>query len=540
MPYETKKSDSCPASKPWGVFKTADEKKMGCHSTEEKAHQQMAALYAAEEKQVSEPTFVFNINSEPSEGWLQKIKDEIANAFKAKWSTAYKNNLSDSSFLFIESGGKKDSEGKTTPRSLRHLPYRDAEGRVDLPHVRNAISRLGQSGTGKGWMSEGLRKRLLAKAQKHLQGKRSTDGNKSLHLWKEEDTGLTRFMAVFSNNYRDDDNPPEILSAEAHKDFVKAVDDGEWPYPELWNMHVKGTRYGQADLLIYDEDTGMQIALGLIDSGKEHIAHKCAELGGILSHGMPIEEIQRDLDDPTILTRYRSNELSTLPSQVAANKHTMFVLVKDQEESMNIPDEKIEALEERGVDVEALGAKLDEAQANAEEEGRESKEIPPETVEEEEVKTEEETDGEKETAPPTSAEPPVTEPTQSIPLGFDVGAMAAEIASVINESLAPVVARLDTLEGQVKELIPPQEADPALDPAKGLEDFTPAASVGALVRTMVIGTEETRVDGRKVKSEGPKETEPNLVRNGPGINFIDDMLSGKDWRDAMPSARTGG
>lgn len=62
----------------------------------------------------------------------------------AEWTAAFVNDLPDSCFLHIESGGKKDEEGKTTPRSLRHLPYKDAAGKIDLPHLRNAIARIPQ------------------------------------------------------------------------------------------------------------------------------------------------------------------------------------------------------------------------------------------------------------------------------------------------------------------------------------------------------------------------------------------------------------
>ena len=58
------------------------------------------------------------------------------------WSRAYINNLPDSAFAWIETGGKKDKEGKTTPRAKRHLTYKDLEGNVDIPHLRNAIARL--------------------------------------------------------------------------------------------------------------------------------------------------------------------------------------------------------------------------------------------------------------------------------------------------------------------------------------------------------------------------------------------------------------
>ena len=56
-----------------------------------------------------------------------------------KLSSGEVNNLPDSDFAYISPGGTKDSEGKTTPRSLRHLPIPDAA------HVRNALARLNQT-----------------------------------------------------------------------------------------------------------------------------------------------------------------------------------------------------------------------------------------------------------------------------------------------------------------------------------------------------------------------------------------------------------
>ena len=63
----------------------------------------------------------------------------------AVWTTKYKNDLPDSAFMYIEPGGKKDDEGKTTPRSLRHFPYKDMSGKVDVIHLRNAIARIPQA-----------------------------------------------------------------------------------------------------------------------------------------------------------------------------------------------------------------------------------------------------------------------------------------------------------------------------------------------------------------------------------------------------------
>lgn len=95
-----------------------------------------------------------------------KPKDEDEEDTEEK-GTATDNNLPDSAFLYVEPGSK-DKEGKTEPRSKRHLPYKTADGSIDLPRLRNALSRLGQSNTGKGWLSADLRKRLIAKAERLL------------------------------------------------------------------------------------------------------------------------------------------------------------------------------------------------------------------------------------------------------------------------------------------------------------------------------------------------------------------------------------
>lgn len=61
---------------------------------------------------------------------------------KSEWSGAYVNDLPDSAFLYVAPGGTKDADGKTTPRNLRHLPVRDADGNVDHAHVANALARI--------------------------------------------------------------------------------------------------------------------------------------------------------------------------------------------------------------------------------------------------------------------------------------------------------------------------------------------------------------------------------------------------------------
>lgn len=81
---------------------------------------------------------------------------------KAVWSAAFVNKLPDSSFAYIEPGGEKDAEGKTTPRSLRHLPYRDANGDPDAAHVRSALSRLTQTDIPAAAKADARRKLVAA------------------------------------------------------------------------------------------------------------------------------------------------------------------------------------------------------------------------------------------------------------------------------------------------------------------------------------------------------------------------------------------
>ena len=57
---------------------------------------------------------------------------------KAELSAKAQNDLPDSAFAFIESGGTKDADGKTTPRSLRHFNI------SDKAHADNAAARIAQ------------------------------------------------------------------------------------------------------------------------------------------------------------------------------------------------------------------------------------------------------------------------------------------------------------------------------------------------------------------------------------------------------------
>jgi len=321
-------------------------------------------------------------------------------------------------------------------------------------------------------------------------------------VWKEAD-GTYRWVAVYSNKWRDDDNPPEILASTAHKEFVEAVDKGDWPQPEAWLWHVPGTRFGVADFVAYD-DVGFSLASGTADKGQEHIAEFLSQQDDLaMSHGMPVKEIERDEEDPTIITRYRSIEISPLPREAAANKHgTGIELIR--EVKMAIPENKrsflADAMGEKGLqDLEARLAdkakELDELEIQSKEESQESEQ----EEMEEAVEVEEEEEAEEESKEET--------PAEDIPNYVT----AEEVAQAFGAYLKPVLERLDQLtalqtivEEQGKELKALQKSDE--EKLKETIANTPAASLFDRIGS-VIGADETLLDGRTTLAKaGPKQT----------------------------------
>lgn len=78
-------------------------------------------------------------------------EDEEGLTLEAKWTTKYKDSLPNSSFLYVKG-------------DVRKFPYKDADGKVDLPHLRNALARIPDA---KG-LSDAEKAELTAKAQSIL------------------------------------------------------------------------------------------------------------------------------------------------------------------------------------------------------------------------------------------------------------------------------------------------------------------------------------------------------------------------------------
>jgi len=196
---------------------------------------------------------------------------------RAVWTTSYMNDLPDSAFLYVAPGGKKDSDGKTVPRSLRFFPVKDASGNVDLAHLRNALARIPQSS-----LSDAIKASATAKATRMLKaagGNPSSNGRSELRNlpldYELRDDGepaptLVGHLAVF-------DEWAEIASArEGH--FMERIAPGAFTKTLSENLsrvrvlfnHGKDAQFGEKPLgpirSVTPDDTGVAYEVPLLDT----------------------------------------------------------------------------------------------------------------------------------------------------------------------------------------------------------------------------------------------------------------------------------
>lgn len=135
----------------------------------------------------------------------------------AVWTRAYIDNLPDSAFLYIEPGGTKE-EGKTVPRSLRHFPYKDANGKIDLPHLRNALARIPQSN-----VPQEAKDKAIKKAQRLLAGQKaegsSMDENLNQEALEEQIETLKTTVSTLQGKLTEYET--ELASLREYKDTVE-------------------------------------------------------------------------------------------------------------------------------------------------------------------------------------------------------------------------------------------------------------------------------------------------------------------------------
>ena len=175
---------------------------------------------------------------------VEKDWVEVEEIDKAKWTNAYMNDLPDSAFAYVESGGEKDEEGKTKPRTLRHFPYKDKNGKVDLPHLRNALARVSQAS-----LSEDVKNKIKRKLQRlarqngvavteKMEGKL----NKGVLIKIDEQKQLVYGIVLAPEEFdaQDDIIDEEEIEKSAHNFMISYRNQ----ISQMGEMHRKATPHG--------------------------------------------------------------------------------------------------------------------------------------------------------------------------------------------------------------------------------------------------------------------------------------------------------
>lgn len=326
----------------------------------------------------------------------------------------------------------------------------------------------------------------------------------------KDDSGEYRWVSAYSNNFRDDDRPAEIISAQSHRAFVDKVDKGLAAYPELWLWHEKDWKIGDATWVGVDEiGDGIVVALaaGHFDSDKQWVAEALARSGmNGVSHGMPVETIARDRKDKTVIVAHETHEISPLPVDRAANKLAGFTTLR-KEADMTISDQKRRELaESMFISAETIAQIEESNKARADKglaEGLETKDksdeatpapVAPEAVESKPV-----------------AEAPKGDPGDE-PDELDPENQEDKVLEEVKESILLIAAEVKTIsEGMGKALKVLSERTEALEKGekaraeKELEE-TPSAAFNDIVKS-IIGDKKAEVSEEdKLAQQKPKET----------------------------------
>ena len=356
-------------------------------------------------------------------------------------------------------------------------------------------------------------------------------------LFKDKNENL-RWFARYSNNFRDDDKPAEIISSKSHHRFVELVDKGVVDMPVLEVWHVPQWRIGVTDWVAYDE-TGFALASGTIDEGKEEIAKELARKDGVLmSHGMPISSLKRDPDDDSVIVEHITEEISILPQFAAANKFTGWELIgeqsKSKEDDMAIPAKKLNALVDNwGVDPEMLKSLQErnvETAKAAKEEGRESKEKDTDT-ESAETETVEASEGTTQTEDTAQAQDEQKQDETQDDNDMSEHATRQEVVDAFAPILAEMNTQIGTLTEQVselaKELKSVKESEEVRIADKARE--APAASIASLLGAQMraVGNKDTEIDGRSSLAKSkPEETASEISGPFP-VPFLNELVQPK-------------
>jgi hypothetical protein len=337
----------------------------------------------------------------------------------------------------------------------------------------------------------------------------------------KDNIGTYRWIARYSNNIRDNDNPSEIISAKSHKRFDQLVKAGVVEPPELWIWHEKNWHIGQAEWTAVDEVKGytFTVAGGYILPEFQHLAPQlsaqCKDM--LVSHGMPKWSVKRDKDDASIIVEHITKEISLLPSWAAANPFTGIVISKEHDMAFSEAD-KARLMEKHNVSSELL-EEISRMNAGDVEKAAtlelETKGIKEATAVEETPDVVQLADGSQVEVEEVVEE---TDATDFVLPQEIVTTLEAVMKSVmvLNEKFDKEIT---LLKSKLVDLEQTEENRVAVKAAT-----TPLASLASMMVSSVIGDESVRVDGRTTLAKSKPVETPAGDRH-TGIPMIDEFIN---------------
>lgn len=492
---------------PWNITKKdgkfcvvkEDGTEEGCHDTRAEAVAQQRALYASENKEKSMYYGTYGATSFAEYDQMREVMEERERLGQLHMAFM---GIVDNIMWDEEITNKSAAVRAAADEMCRRMDESD-----DDSHEEKS--------------SDGIVS-FLVKAVKSLLHKDapSQEPRSDGIMFFKDEAGVYQWVARYSNNFRDDDTPAEIISAESHKKYAALVEAGVVTPPDLWYWHVPDWKWGEGQWVAYDQDTGFALAGGFVYPEFNELAESLAKEGDSIgvSHGMPAWSISRDGTDPTVIVEHITEEVSPLPLWAAANKLTQFSITKETDMALSKED-KARLSGQFGVSPELL-AKLEERNlADAQKAaalGRDSKE----------ATTDQPEDGATGAAAETEPTQEAQEPEAPTAEGDVAIADIKELGSVMATALNGVLALSERVDALTKEL----EALKASDAEKVAKQaaVSPLASLAALVQKSVVGDDAARVDGRTALGRSaPEETQPPAA-NGPyPFPIVNDLIAGR-------------
>jgi len=493
MPYDkfTRNGRIC-------IYKVDANKKptgasLGCHDDESGANRQLAALYAQEGKTMPPENEVENTEKVMPEWFLGESFDEFEQVEA------------------LEEKAEKVMKGARLVPSI-------AENLVMRNRPVSMFEKLGND--------------FVAYVKKIFGGNDDMMKEKSSFLVVKDKDGQYLWFSRYSNNIKDRDNPPDIISSNSHMRFVKMVDEGEYPLPDLWLWHEPSLVIGKATWVDYDEENGIAMAAGVFYERAYPIAKAIEEsnVSWTVSHGMPTESIVRDKERNEVIVEHQTIEISPVPEVKAANVWADFVPILEKEINMPlsnqkrselknflpITDEEIDMIEDRNKTISETAEALQLERKEIDDPETPVEETPAEELPVEEV---------AETA--VELEPEVEEEGKEITPEVEETLTRAELKELFSTFTKELIDTLDQryaskgVEEEIEEVIEEKGFD--LLTAAGLQEEV----IGNLKSLSATVSEETKVDGRtKEGKQKPEETPfvQNLISTGDPI--IDQVVAG--------------